>query len=82
MKHKWSKGKLPNKCEACGLIRTRKTFKYLMAISNVKPYNHYKYETKVVYKNGDMTIYKAPVCLGINIFTKAVVSKNVYTDIL
>lgn len=82
MRHKWRKGEMPQLCENCGLIRTRKTFKYLMAISNKPPYNHYKYESKVVYKTGEMTIYKAPPCLGINIFTKAVVSKNVYEGIL
>jgi hypothetical protein len=75
MKHSWIKDKKPNVCKNCGLVRTTKTFKLLMAISNKKPYNHYKYESKVIYKSGEMIIYKAPPCLGINIYINAVVDE-------
>ena len=63
-RHKWSKGPWPNECVRCGLIRTRRTFKYLMAITNKPPYNHYKYESKMVYMSAEMTIYKAAPCVG------------------
>lgn len=63
MKHKWRKGAIPQLCEKCGIIRSRKTFKYLMAITNKPPYNHYKYETKLVYTDIEKTVDKAPDCV-------------------
>ena len=51
-KHKWDKwtGEV---CLKCGIKRTKKTFKYLMAVSNTPPYDHYVYEQKYVYEIGN-----------------------------
>jgi hypothetical protein len=61
-RHKWKKGPLPQTCENCGLIRDRITIKTLMAITNHRPYNHYKYERKMAYKDAAGTHEFAPEC--------------------
>jgi hypothetical protein len=63
MRHKWSIGKHPNECLICGCIRTKETHKYLMAITNRPPYNHYKYISVTVYidKKGNKTT-NSPTC--------------------
>lgn len=50
-KHKWDKwtGEI---CLRCGIKREKKTFKYLIEISNTSPYNHYRYEQAYVYYIG------------------------------
>lgn len=67
--HKWSKGPWPNVCENCGIIRTRETVKYLMAITNKYPYNHYRWETKTVYQSTEKKYDKAPPCKLMNSVT-------------
>ena len=63
MNHKWRKGELPQLCERCGILRQRKTFRLLMAITDHPPYNHYLYETKMVYTGIEMpTTTKRPEC--------------------
>ncbi len=55
--HKWRKGEMPQLCTICGIIRSRKNFKTLMAITQSPPYyDHYKYRTKIVYTtvNGEV----------------------------
>ena len=60
--HKWRVGDYPQLCLRCGCIRNRKAFKYLMAITNQYPYNHYKYETKLVYTTLKETTEIRPDC--------------------
>lgn len=43
-------------------MRTQKTSKLLMAVSNEVPYNHYKYEQYYEYNDGIKTIVKRPDC--------------------
>lgn len=62
-RHKWRKGALPQLCERCGIIRSRETRKYKMAITNHPPYDHYKYETVMVYQSPDKKYDKAPSCI-------------------
>ena len=67
MNHKWRKGELPQLCERCGILRQRKTFRLLMAITDHPPYNHYLYETKIVYTGIEMpTTTKRPECIKTN----------------
>lgn len=61
-RHKWRKGAMPQLCLNCGLIRSRVTFKYLMSITNKPPYNHFKYETRIVYSDTKLTYNTAPNC--------------------
>jgi len=60
--HKWRKGGLPQLCLRCGILRSRKTFKIRMAITNYPPYDHYKYESKMVYTDINGTLLKRPNC--------------------
>lgn len=57
-KHRW----ISNTCIKCGLMRTQKTSKLLMAISDEAPYNHYKYEQYYEYNDGIKTMVKRPDC--------------------
>lgn len=65
-RHTWRKGGYPQICKACGMFRERKTFKILMAISGTPPYDHYKYESKMIYihypHGVEIEHHKAPVC--------------------
>ena len=63
-RHRWMKGGLPQLCLDCGTIRSRETFKYLMAITNNPPYNHYKYETKMIYQTPDKKYLKSNNCIS------------------
>jgi len=56
--HRWIGGT----CNKCGLMRTLKTKKLLMAITNSPPYNHYKYEQYYEYNDGIRTLEKRPDC--------------------
>ena len=58
--HRWK----DNVCQHCGLKRTKQTFKYLMAITNYKPYNHYVYEQGYVYEEGEQATSMRPFCTG------------------
>lgn len=75
-RHKWRKGGLPQLCENCGIIRSRETRKYLMAITNKPPYNHYKYKTVMIYQTPDKKYDKAPDCHKINLLKQAHVKRN------
>lgn len=57
-KHSW----VGDQCCKCGLSRKRKTFKYRMAITSQPPYDHYMYETKMVYSQGGRELEKRPDC--------------------
>lgn len=66
-RHNWRKGGYPQLCKNCGILRERKTFKFLMAITNTPPYDHYKYETKMVYTYGPAGPIETPIrpeCVG------------------
>ena len=56
--HRWKN----NICINCGCKRTKKTFKYLMAITYHAPYNHYMYEQGYVYQTGEQTTRNRPFC--------------------
>ena len=58
--HRWE----DNVCIHCGCKRTKKTFKYLMAITNYPPYDHYMYEQGYVYETGEQTTRERPFCPG------------------
>lgn len=62
MNHKWRKGGLPQLCERCGILRSRKTFKLHMATVNHPPWDVYKYESKIVYTDINGTAVKRPDC--------------------
>jgi hypothetical protein len=57
-KHRW----ISNTCIKCGLNRTPKTRKILMAIINTLPGNVYKYEQYFEYHNGISVLDKRPDC--------------------
>lgn len=61
--HKWRKGGYPQLCTECGILRSRKTFKTLMAVVNHPPWEAYRYETKIVYTDKDKTTTKRPDCV-------------------
>lgn len=56
--HRW----IGNTCNKCGLMRIRKTRKFLMAITNQPPYDHYQYEQYWEYSDGIKTMDKRPDC--------------------
>ena len=58
--HRWK----DNVCVHCGCKRTRKTFKYLMAITDYPPYDHYMYEQGYIYETGEQTTRERPFCPG------------------
>lgn len=58
--HRWKY----NKCIHCGITRVKKTFKYLMAITNHPPYNHYVYEQGYIYSDDEQTTRERPYCTG------------------
>ena len=58
--HRWKE----DKCILCGITRVKKTFKYLMAITNDPPYNHYMYERGYIYSDGEQTRRERPYCTG------------------
>ena len=60
--HKWRKGDFPQLCLRCGILRSRKTFKLLMATVNHPPWNVYKYFSKMVYTDIDKTTDERPEC--------------------
>ncbi len=64
MNHRWEN----NICIKCGIKRTKKTFKYLMAITNHPPYDHYIYEQGYIYEDGESTwvTYKSCTTKNIN----------------
>ena len=58
--HRWK----DNICVHCGCKRTKKTFKYLMAITDFPPYDHYLYEQGYIYETGEETTRERPFCPG------------------
>lgn len=58
--HRWK----DNKCIHCGITRLKKTFKYLMAITNHPPYDHYLYEQGYIYSDGEQARRERPYCAG------------------
>lgn len=60
--HRWK----DNVCVHCGVQRTKKTFKLLMAITNHPPYDHYMYETGYIYSDGETNSRVRPVCTRSN----------------
>lgn len=62
--HKWREGLLPQSCRNCGIIRSRQTFKTLMAVVNHPHWEVYKYESKIVYTTVNKTTAKRPECKG------------------
>jgi hypothetical protein len=58
--HRWN----DNKCVHCGITRFKKTFKYLMAITNNPPYDHYLYKQRYVYTDGEQSRRNRPYCTG------------------
>lgn len=59
-KHRW----ISNTCIKCGLNRTPKTRKLLMAVVNYPPWEAYKYEQYYEYHDGIKTIIKRPDCIA------------------
>jgi len=56
--HRWISGT----CVKCGLMRTQKTKKILMAIVNHPPFDVYKYEQYFEYSDGIKKMEKRPDC--------------------
>ncbi len=57
-KHSW----FVDTCLKCGLLRTRKTKKVLMAIVNHPPWEVHKYEQYYEYNDGIKKMEKRPDC--------------------
>lgn len=57
-KHRW----IGNTCCKCGLNKTMKTRKILMAVVNHPPWEEYKYEQYYEYHDGFKTTLKRPDC--------------------